>query len=282
MMPHKRRSTGFGFRQRSKQFSVAARSSSSVGKYRLCVASLRASFQTRSIGESCGLYGGRKSRVSTRRRLRSQGARSLAWWYAALSSTITMRLPRERCRSNVLRNSAKVTALNFGDMARRNLPVRRLTAPKQAMDLRVGACVTTGSLTSGGTHMRHRVPCCWKWHSSRLHSSTFSRLANRRSFFCLGDRHRIGLGNLWPGLAEAKSHLAEDPLAPPPTERHAVVLFQMHAQQLAIPKVLLVTEIARAAPQLAGQLFPLPRIERPRPPGPLAIMQTGKSALLDR
>jgi hypothetical protein len=40
------------------------------------------------------------------------------------------------------------------------LTVRRLTAPKQATDLRVGACSKIGSLSSGGTHMRQREPCC--------------------------------------------------------------------------------------------------------------------------
>jgi hypothetical protein len=46
----------------------------------------------------------------------------------------------------------------------------------------VGAWINTGSLSSGGTHIRQRVPCCWKWHSSRLHSSTSRRLACCRSF----------------------------------------------------------------------------------------------------
>ena len=83
--------------------------------------------------------------------------------YLALSSTTTIRLPRVRCRNN--------------------LPVPKFTAPKQATDLRVGACCNTGSLISEGTHMRQREPCCWKWHSSKLHNSTSARRASRCSFF---------------------------------------------------------------------------------------------------
>ena len=33
-------------------------------------------------------------------------------------------------------------------------------APKQATDLRVGACNKIGSFSSGGTHMRQREPRC--------------------------------------------------------------------------------------------------------------------------
>ena len=63
------------------------------------------------------------------------------------------------------------------------LTVLRLTAPKHATDLRVGACCRMGSLISGAIHIRQREPCCWKWHSSRLQSSMSARRARRRSFF---------------------------------------------------------------------------------------------------
>ena len=55
-----------------------------------------------------------------------------------------------------------VTALKIGHIIGTNWPVSRLTAPKQATDLRVGACRRIGSLISGATHMRQREPCCWK------------------------------------------------------------------------------------------------------------------------
>lgn len=43
-----------------------------------------------------------------------------------------------------------MAALNLGDITWMNLPLHRLTAPKQAMDLRVGAWLTTGSPSFGG------------------------------------------------------------------------------------------------------------------------------------
>ena len=142
-MPHSLRSTELGFLHRSKHARMTLSNSSSVAKYRLCVAKRRANFHTRSIGASCGLYGGRNSSVRILRYLRKSGASRMAWWYRALSSTITMRLPRDRCRSNFLRNASKVTALNTSHICWMNFPVPRLTAPKQATDLRVGACSNT-------------------------------------------------------------------------------------------------------------------------------------------
>jgi hypothetical protein len=100
-----------------------------------------------------------------------------------LSSTTTMRLLGERFLNNFLRKSLKVSALNASHIYLTNLPVFKLMAPKQATDLRVGACCKIGSLISGGTHIRRHEPCCWKWHLSRLHSSMSSRLAIRRSCF---------------------------------------------------------------------------------------------------
>jgi hypothetical protein len=76
------------------------------------VAKRRVSFQTRSIGANCGLYGGRNSSVSTFRYLCSIGASSLAWWYRALSKTITMRFARVRRRSNSIKNVSNVLASN--------------------------------------------------------------------------------------------------------------------------------------------------------------------------
>ncbi len=80
-MPHNLRNAELDFRQRSKHCSTAASSSLNVAKKRLCVAIRRASFQTRSMGANCGLYGGRKSKLSTLRYRRSKGASSTAWWY---------------------------------------------------------------------------------------------------------------------------------------------------------------------------------------------------------
>lgn len=69
-----------------------------------------------------------------------------------------------------------------------------------------------GSLISGGTHRRHRVPGCWKWHPSTLQSSTPRRRARRCSFFKRRDLDRVGPGDLGSGLAQPESHVAEDAL----------------------------------------------------------------------
>ena len=144
-MPHKSFKTMLSFCHRTKHCCTTTSTSSSVSKYRLWVAKLRVSFQTRSIGANCGLYGGRNRRVSTLRCFCSNGASSLAWWYRALSKTITMRLSRVRRRSNNLRNVSNVLASNVSHKLYANFPVSKLTAPKQAIDLRVGAWVNTGS-----------------------------------------------------------------------------------------------------------------------------------------
>ena len=78
----------------------------------------------------------------------------------------TRRLPRERCLGRRIKKRWKDSPLNIGSKAVTSLPVRMLAAPKHATDLRVGACKRMGALSSGGTHIRQRVPCCWKWHSS--------------------------------------------------------------------------------------------------------------------
>ena len=62
----------------------------------------------------------------------------------ALSGTMTLRLPRERNRGNVMRNASKVNGLKLGHTEEAILPVRGLSAPKQAMELPVAACVPTG------------------------------------------------------------------------------------------------------------------------------------------
>src|SRR3970282_1969795 len=107
-----------------------------------------------------------------------------------------------------------------------------LPAPKQATDWRVGACKSTGSLISGGTHMRQRVPCCWKWHSSKLHRSILGLRASRRSFFYGALAHGVCLRDLGPGLSEAKSQLPKQALTLSDFELHAVALVQMVREEL--------------------------------------------------
>src|SRR5574340_1834082 len=270
-MPHNLRSTALGFCQRSKQVSTAATSSFRVSKKRLCVAIRRASFQTRSMGASCGLYGGRKGSVSTLRYFRSRGASNTAWWYLALSSTTTMRLPRERCRNSFFRKAPNVRASNFSHTERTNLPLARLTAPKQATDFRVGACTNTGSLISGGTHIWHRVPCCWKWHSSTLHSATSRRLARRRSFFESRDLYGVRLGHLGSGLAQPEAHLPEDALALAHPQGNAVSAAKMLREQLAVPQMAGKTELFGITSQVSPQRRPLFGVQRCRAPRTFAF-----------
>src|ERR1700674_920014 len=208
LMQHSLRRTELGNRHLSKHALTASSTSCSVAKYRLWVANRRASFRTRSMGASCRVYGGRNSRDKTRRCSRRKDANSLAWWYLALSSTMIMRLPRERWRRSIFRKTWNVSPLNTWHMARTNLPVPRLTAPKQATDLRVGACSRMGSLISGATHIRQREPCCWKWHSSKLHSSRSFLLAQRRSFFYRRNPDGVGLSHLGSRFAQAEAGLS--------------------------------------------------------------------------
>ena len=91
------------------------------------------SFQTRSMGASCGLYGGRNSRVRTARYVRSKGLSRTAWWDRVLSSTSTMRVLRERCRRSIFRKVSNVAVLNVAHRERMNLPVRKLTAPNRPL-----------------------------------------------------------------------------------------------------------------------------------------------------
>lgn len=226
-MPHNLRKIQLEFLHLSKHDSTVPTIASNVAKYWLWVASRRASFHTRSIGASCGLYGGRNNSCRTRRYFFKNGFSKTAWWYRALSRIIIMRLPRVRHFNTFLRKYSNVCALKLSLMERMNLPVFKFTAPKQATDLRVGACFKTGSVISGGIHIRSRVPCCWKWHSSRLHSSMSFFLARRRSFFKSFDLYRVRLSDLRPWLTQTKAQLAEHPLTLPHAKLDIVVFFQM-------------------------------------------------------
>ncbi len=144
-----------------------------------------------------------------------------------------------------------------------NFPLCRLTAPKQAMDLRLDAWITTGSLSSGGIHMRQRVPCCWKWHSSKLHNSTSSRFANRRSFFKRLNLLSIRLCHLGARLAKPESHLFKQSLALTNTELHVIAPVHMFRKELAVPQVADKTEFVRTFSQILLQRRPLPGCQRP-------------------
>ena len=118
-MQHKRCSTLFGRRQRSKQALTALSTSGSVAKYRLCVARRRVSFQTRSIGASCGLYGGRNNSF----RFRSVAAQKWGQDRVMIPSVVQYQHHAPSAcllRSRRLRKLWKVTALKIVHIMRTN------------------------------------------------------------------------------------------------------------------------------------------------------------------
>lgn len=128
-----------------------------------------------------------------------------------------------RCLKSLPMKPRKVEASNLGAIMETSLPSNTFTAPKRATLFLVGACCTTGFLSSGGTHIEHRDPCCWKWHSSRLQRSIFSFLASRRSFFKILLCNRVCLGNDRAGFSQSKSHRVKDSLTLPDSQLYAVL-----------------------------------------------------------
>lgn len=137
----------------------------------------------------------------------------MAWCQRALSSTTITFRPCRRWRINFCKNERKVMASNFFSRLVTKYPSLLRTAPKTPMFFRVGACRTMGSVSSGGIHIAHRDPCCWKWHSSSNQRSASVLSARRRSFFKLSLSHRIGLRNNGTWFSPAESQLMKQPLA---------------------------------------------------------------------
>lgn len=169
----------------------------------------RVSFHTRSIAFKSGLYGGKKSSRIASLWASSHGVSWRLLCHEALSAMTTMVRPFRLCRFSWERNAWKVSAVKVFIKQLANCPSDARTAPNTAMDFRVGACSTTGSLSSGGIHILHRVPCCWKWHSSWNHTSMSSRATNWRSFFICPLGLRVGLRNKWARFPQAKAQLFE-------------------------------------------------------------------------
>ncbi len=249
-------------------------------KYLLWVALYRVSFHTRSIGFRCGLYGGRKNNRIDLRCLYNQGLRSFAWCQRALSRTrIILFLDLFRFTRR-LRKDKKVTALKTEVIMLENLPSSEHTAPNTLTLFRVGASNTTGSVSSGGIHILHREPCCWKWHSSSNHSSVFFFFSNNFSFFICLFTGRVTLRNDWPGFSITKSEFMEDALALTNTYLNLIILLKVMAQQFAIPKILLIAELPWRFPKI---LFNFPayfRRELRRSSGAWYILQSSKAMLI--
>lgn len=162
------------------------------------------------------------------------------------------------------------------------LPFFVITAPNKATDLRVGALSTIGSLSSGGTHIRYRVPCCWKWHSSKLHKSISSFLARMRSFFIFLLSVRICLCNYWPGFPLTKSHLSlsKNTLALTCSYLNSVFIAKMMRKYLTIPKILAIAKLARLLSQICLKLHPNRFIHSLRPSRPFFFIQSSKTSII--
>src|SRR5271157_1551943 len=152
--------------------------------------------------------------------------------------TTTRRPDCELTNRNCLRNDKKVMALNFSSSRRKtHFPSRRRTAPKYPTLRWVGWWSTTGSLSSGGTHIRHLEPCCWKRASSRAQRSTALSFARRRVFFKLLLLERVGAGNKRTRLAQAEAKLSKQPLTLSHTQVNLPLLANKSRKGFAVPKV---------------------------------------------
>src|SRR3990172_4193533 len=192
-----------------------------------------------------------------------------------------MRRFRRRCRSNICKKSREVMASNFAAHRVTNRPSATETAPNTPRLSRVGAWRRMGSTSSGGTHMVQLDPCCWKWHSSPNQRSRSSLRARRRGFFRCPLLFGIGLGDQGPGLAPPEAELTEQALTLPDPQAKAVRLAQMVAEELAIPEVLAVPQVAGPAPKVPRDASSRGRVHPGRTPPPRSFLQAGEAALLE-
>jgi hypothetical protein len=155
--------------------------------------------------------------------------------------------------------------------------VPKFTAPNRASDLRVGARNWTGSMSSGGTHILIREPCCWKWHSSRLHRSMPRFLASLRRFFKRYLFFWVGLSNQWTRFPKPKTQVSKNSLALPYPQVHAVGLPEMMGKELPIPEILFISQIAGLPAKVPTYHIPLLCCQPSWPTGPPTIAQTSKA-----
>ena len=182
-MQHNLCSVSFGLLQIFICFLTTQSNSSSVSKCLLWVQVLLVIFHTLSILFKSGLYGGKKSNCIFLLFFASQGCINVAWWYLALSRMRIIFFPLFFLFTIFFKKSKKVSALNIPASIQTSSPVLDDTAPNRDMLFLVGACSRMGSFSSGGIHIRHRVPCCWKWHSSSNQISFPFLWQTFRSFF---------------------------------------------------------------------------------------------------
>ncbi len=195
---------------------------------------------------------------------------------------ITTRRPEcELTNRKCLRNDKNVMALNFSSSRRKtHFPSRRRTAPKYPTLRRVGWWSNTGSLVSGGTHIRHLEPCCWKRASSRAHRSTASSLASRRVFFRLLLLEGVGPGDKGARLAQAEAKLSKQPLTLSHAQINLPLLSNKSRQGFAVPQVRGKAEIFRRLPQCRGNLRQLFLGQSLRSSRAVSFNQSGKAFLI--
>jgi hypothetical protein len=171
-------------------------------------------------------------------------------------------------------------ALNFSS-SRRNthFPSRSRTAPKYPTLRWVGWWSNTGSLISGGIHMRQQEPCCWKRTSSMAQRSMALSLARRRVFFKLLFLSRIGTCNQRTRLAQAEAKLSKQSLALSHAQIDLPLPGDKSRQSFAVPKVRRKAEVFRRLSQCRGNLCQLSLGESLRSSRAVAIDQSGQAFL---
>jgi len=118
-------------------------------------------------------------------------------------------------------------ALNVFSKCVINAPSFMFTAPKRESDFLVGAKQRMGSLSSGGTHIAIREPCCWKWHSSRLHRSMSLLCTSRWSFFKSELLIWISMCNQRTRFSKTKPKMSKESLTLPNTQFHSIAFLKV-------------------------------------------------------
>jgi hypothetical protein len=81
-------------------------------------------------------------------------------------------------------------------------------------------------------------------------------LASRSSFFKSPLGLRISLCDHRPRFSATKSHAPKQALTLPHSQWYPVALSQMMGQELSVPKVLTIAQVARVNPQVGFEFFP--------------------------
>ncbi len=114
----------------------------------------------------------------------------------------------------------------------------------------VGACRTTGSISSGGTHMVQRDPCCWKWHSSSNQISRSSLTVSGFSFFISLLCFYICFGNERVLFMPAKFQFVKQTAILTFTHIYTKFFVKMMPKKLSIPKILRISQLTRTLAQI--------------------------------